>query len=341
MSAWGCPRCGTDANWATRSACRKCGADAPRKVLDAIASAAKRPKPAAPPQPRGQWKYGSWAAGGAWAAGPPGKNASGSRDNELAALHKELAALKKRMAGDESSAIDEEMPCATKGPSIEELVATLACVEKTYGAEHPITLAHRAHVDSARQARDAAKPAHLQIRNAERKAEAKQRAETKAAAAMQLAKEALSQAESDHREAEAAWTHAQEELAALRAKQLPKGTDAKAAGNDAMPPFSLPQEVLLMPGAAEQMAQLQEQFQKLQETATKWRNEQANAPQPQPQPPPPSSQTARPEVDQQAFANLLAEAGLSADSFLEMDPLEAKRKIEEVAFAAFKKTRQV
>ena len=260
MSDWGCPRCGTDANWATRSACRNCGAAAPRKVLDAIASAAKKPKPGAHPQPWGQWKYGAPSVV--------------SRDKELAALHLEVSALKKHLAHKVPAAVDEEMPRAKMGPSIEELVATLEHVEQTYGAEHQITLAHRAHVDLARQDRDAAKPVHLQIRNAERKAEAKQRAESKTATALQLAKEALSKAEDCHREAEAAWKQAQEELTALRTKQLPKETDASNANNGASPPFSLSQEAMRMPGAAEKMAQLQEQFCKLQEDDAKWRTEQ-------------------------------------------------------------------
>ena len=58
MPPWGC-RCGTDDNWASRSSCRGCGAAAPRKVLDAIASAAKRPMPSAHPQPWGRWKHGA------------------------------------------------------------------------------------------------------------------------------------------------------------------------------------------------------------------------------------------------------------------------------------------
>jgi hypothetical protein len=195
-------------------------------------------------------------------------------------MHKELAALKKQMAREVPSAVDEEMPCATRGPSIEDLMATLEHVEKTYGAGHQFTLAHKAHVASARQERDAAKPIHLQIRNAERKAEAKQRAESKAASALQLAKEALSKAEHAQHEAEASWKQAQEELTALRAQQLPKEADANAAKTNALPSFSLPQEAMLMPGAMEQMSQLQEQFQKLQEAAVKWQSEQFKSPEP-------------------------------------------------------------
>jgi hypothetical protein len=201
---------------------------------------------------------------------------------ENAKLRAELARLKQTPGGSDAAEPeannDEEMPRAKIGPSIEELVATLELVEKTYGPEHQVTLAHREHVDLARQDRDAAKPVHLQIRNAERKAEAKLRAGSKAATALQLAKEALSKAEHCHREAEAAWKQAQEELTALRAKQLPKETDASSANNGALPPFSLPQEALRMPGAAEQIAQMQEQFRKLQEEDAKWRTEQAQIP---------------------------------------------------------------
>ena len=52
MPGWGC-RCGTDDNWASRSSCRGCGAAAPRKVLYPIGNAEYKPKPGAPPQPRG------------------------------------------------------------------------------------------------------------------------------------------------------------------------------------------------------------------------------------------------------------------------------------------------
>ena len=94
----------------------------------------------------------------------------------------------------------------------------------------------------------------MQIRDAERKAEATQLAENKDAAALQLAKEAWPQASRDDRDGEAAWTLAQEELTALRTKQLPEGTDAKAAGNGAMPLFSVSHKAMQMPCEAVQMA---------------------------------------------------------------------------------------
>ena len=66
----------------------------------------------------------------------------------------------------------------------------------------------------------------------------------------------------------------------MRAQQLPKEADVNAAKTNALPSFSLPQEAMLMPGAMEQMSQLQEQFQKLQEAAVKWQSEQFKSPEP-------------------------------------------------------------
>ena len=61
----------------------------PRKVLDAIASAAKKPKPGAHPQPQGQWKYGA-----------PGVHSRprGNADNRVRQLEAEIQRLKRVVA---------------------------------------------------------------------------------------------------------------------------------------------------------------------------------------------------------------------------------------------------
>eukprot|EP00973_Karenia_brevis_P028753 3964769-Karenia_brevis.AAC.1 len=51
---WGC-RCGCRDNWATTVACHKCGAQAPRKVLNAVAASKVRPVESQPKAATGKW----------------------------------------------------------------------------------------------------------------------------------------------------------------------------------------------------------------------------------------------------------------------------------------------
>ena len=169
MSAWGCPRCGTDANWATRSTCRNCGAAAPRKVLDAIACTAKKPKPATHPQPRGQWKYGAPGT-------HPQPPSDGKQAKELAALRKELAALRKQRPT--TAEADAEMPPAVEDTAaISTLKAKLdriakACAEyaELRGTEstdlRADELAAKAELQHLQAARQAAKSLPQQQREA-------------------------------------------------------------------------------------------------------------------------------------------------------------------------------
>jgi hypothetical protein len=138
-------------------------------VLDAIACAAKKPKPAAHPQPRGEWKYGAPGT-------TPQPPSDGKQAKELAALRKELAALRKQRPT--TAEADAEMPPAVEDTAaISKLKAKVdrianACAEyaELRGTEstdlRADELAAKAELQHLQAARQAAKSLPQQQREA-------------------------------------------------------------------------------------------------------------------------------------------------------------------------------
>ena len=166
MSAWGC-RCGADANWATRSACRNCGAAAPRKVLDAIANAAKKPKPGAHPQAWGQWKYGAPSAH----TQPHGKG-----DNRVRQLEAEIQRLKRAAADPNGGNAAAAVAPSGDDEDIRKLVdeiKQLKGVGKRVTGLSDIIEAKEAKVSELRAAQLRAKPGSVRLRQLESDAKRK------------------------------------------------------------------------------------------------------------------------------------------------------------------------
>ena len=150
MLPWSC-RCGTDANWASRAKCRSCGADAPRKVLAAIASSEKRPKPGTPAQPSGKWRQGA-----------PGTDQNVQRKVE--ALEKQVSALRGENKTLKSAASSEAAPpiadtaAEDEGVDIGALQKFYDTARKLFGEEDVQSVTAKERLDHARTMANGKKP---------------------------------------------------------------------------------------------------------------------------------------------------------------------------------------
>jgi chromosome segregation ATPase len=130
-----------------------CGAAAPRKVLDAIANAEKKPKPVKPPQPWGQWKYGAPGEG----------NHTTQMQRKLDALEKKLSAiqrenkkLKEPANGEtDSSGVDQTIE---DGVDIKELQMFYDMARKLFKEDDDQVVAAKKRLDDARATANGRKP---------------------------------------------------------------------------------------------------------------------------------------------------------------------------------------
>jgi hypothetical protein len=147
---WGC-RCGEAENWASRDACRACGAKAPQKVLKAIEEAKKVPEAAEPRTPAGRW-----------AAGKPQQSTNSPQVKKLQA---ELEQLKKQMAHMGTGAISTGDPGGSSSEACLVPLAVLAdLVAKCKASGFPNLEAEKQLEDRKRKE---AKPRTLETARAE------------------------------------------------------------------------------------------------------------------------------------------------------------------------------
>jgi ribosomal protein L9 len=191
---WGCT-CGFASNWPSKAACYKCGRRAPQHILDRQRDELKNKGKQQKQQP----------------------GANKSLENEVAELRSQLAALKKERAGTPNA----NQQCEGKDElSIADLLAEQKRLRDILPEGDEILVAWAAKIQKARDLRNEAKPASLQLKDAEaflaRKTKAVHATQEKLAKARDEV--ALLEAESRTRQAEAA--EAEKQVLTLRAASV-------------------------------------------------------------------------------------------------------------------------
>ena len=180
---WSCG-CGEADNFASRIACRSCRRDAPRSILNKARAAHKSAVSAGN---HGAAREGRGNRGGN--EKEKEKKGSDKQDSVLEELRKQIRELKRAVAAAEPAAPssaatseDDDEGMAECEKSLDDLVASLAALNKSLGPEDPATMLVAARVHDARQRRDADKPLAAKVRTATWRRDKAQKQLDKAAA---------------------------------------------------------------------------------------------------------------------------------------------------------------